>query len=434
MTSVIVIIGALDTKGAELLYLKEQIDKRDKMPILMDVSCKLHRYEMSEADVTCYQVAETAGSTMTKVSVSARRDAASVMAQGASLSVERLYRENKLHGIVGLGGSVGTEIATRAMRALPLGIPKLCISTIRNTAPYVGTKDVMMLYPVVDLAGGPNLNRVERKVLTNAAKAITGMVEREVADGEEKPLIAASMIGITTSCVQAAKLFLEARGYEVVVFHANGAGGAALEEMVRGGAIVGVLDTTTHELANELVGGVGSAGPKRLEAAAEAGIPQVLCPGGLELAMFHTLDTIPSKFRRRHFFRHSESYTLMRLTRNEITRLGTIMADKVNKAAAPIAVVLPVKGWSAYDHVDGPFCCNSSGETTSFKWYDPRTSDAFLAGLQKRLDTSRQNLEVLKVEAHINDPEFASVVAQILIEMLEGKWKNRNIESLRSSA
>jgi len=434
MTSVIAIIGTLDTKGAELLYLREQIDKRGKTPILIDVSCKPHRYEMSKADVTCYQVAEAAGSTMSKVSVSARRDAASVMAQGASLIVQKLYRDNKLHGIIGLGGSVGTEIATKAMRALPLGTPKLCISTMRNTAPYVGTKDVMMLYPVVDLAGGPNLNRVERKVLTNAANAITGMVEGEVPGGEDKPLVAASMIGITTPCVQAAKLILEARGYEVVVFHANGAGGLALEEVVRSGSVVGVLDATTHELADELVGGVGSAGPKRLEAAAEAGIPQVLCPGGLELAMFHTLDTIPSKFRRRHFFRHSESYTLTRLTRNEITRLGTIMADKVNKASAPIAVVLPIKGWSAYDHVDGPFCCNSSGETTSFKWHDPRTSDAFLAGLQKRLDTSRQNLEVLKVEAHINDPEFASVVAQILIEMLEGKWKNRNIESLRSSA
>jgi uncharacterized protein (UPF0261 family) len=434
MTSVIVIIGALDTKGAELLYLKEQIDKRGKTPILIDVSCKPHRYEMSEADVTCYQVAEAAGSTMTKVSVSARRDAASVMAQGASLIVEKLYRENRLHGIVGLGGSVGTEIATRAMRALPLGVPKLCISTIQNTAPYVGTKDVMMLYPVVDLAGGQYVNRVERKVLTNAANAITGMVEGEAPSGEDKPLVAASMIGVTTPCVQAAKLFLEARGYEVVVFHANGAGGVALEEMVRNGSIVGVLDITTHELADELVGGVGSAGPKRLEAAGEAGIPQVLCPGGLELAMFHTLDSIPSKFRRRHFFRHSESFTLMRLTRNEITKLGEIMANKVNNTTAPTAVVVPLKGWSAYDQVDGPFCCDSMGKTASFKWHDPGTSEAFLASLEKQMDISRSNLEVLKVDVHINDPEFASMVAQILLEMLDGKWKRGNIGSSRLSA
>jgi uncharacterized protein (UPF0261 family) len=427
MTHVIAIIGALDTKGAELLYLKDTIAKRDKTPILIDVSCKPHRHETSETDVTCHQVAETVGSAMTKVSISARREAASVMAQGASLIVQRLYREDKLHGIVGLGGSVGTEIATAAMRALPLGVPKLCISTIQNTAPYVGTKDVMMLYSVVDLAGGPNLNRVERKVLTNAANAITGMVEGDVPSGEEKPLIAASMIGITTPCVQAAKLFLEARGYEVVVFHANGAGGVALEEMVRSGSTVGVLDITTHELADELVGGVGSAGPKRLEAAGERGIPQVLCPGGLELAMFHRLDSIPPKFRSRHFIRHSESYTLMRLTRSEITKLGQIMVDKANKATAPTAVVVPLKGWTAYDQINGPFCCDSMGKTTSFRWHDPGTSEAFLAGLEKQMDMSKSNLEVLKLDAHINDQEFSSVVVQTLLGMLEGRWKRGNI-------
>ena len=426
MIRVIAIIGALDTKGAELVYLKEQIAKRDKTPILIDVSCKPHRHEVSETDVTCHQVAETVGSTMTKVSTSARREAASVMAQGASLIVQRLYRDDKLHGIIGLGGSVGTEIATMAMRALPLGVPKLCISTIQDTAPYVGTKDVMMLYPVVDLAGGPNLNRVEKKVLTNAANAIAGMVEGDVPSGEERPLIAASMIGITTPCVQAAKLFLEARGY-VVVFHSNGAGGAALEEMVRGGSIVGVLDITTHELADELVGGVGSAGPKRLEAAEEIGIPQVLCPGGLELAMFHTLDSIPSKFRSRHFIRHSESYTLMRLTRSEITKLGQIMADKANKATAPTAVVVPLKGWSAYDQINGPFCCDSMGKMTEFRWHDPGTSEAFLASFEKQIDMSKSNLEVLKIDANINDQEFASAVAQTILEMLKGTWKKGNI-------
>jgi len=427
MTRVIAIIGALDTKGAELVYLKEQIAKRDKTPILIDVSCKPHRCETSETDVTCHQVAETVGSTMTKVSTSARREAASVMAQGASLIVQRLYRDDKLHGIIGLGGSVGTEIATKAMRALPLGVPKLCISTIQDTAPYVGTKDVMMLYPVVDLAGGPNLNRVEKKALTNAANAIAGMVEGDVPSGEERPLIAASMIGITTPCVQTAKLILEARGYEVVVFHANGAGGAALEEMVRGGSIVGVLDITTHELADELVGGVGSAGPKRLDVAGEIGIPQVLCPGGLELAMFHTLDSIPSKFRSRHFIRHSESYTLMRLTRSEITKLGQIMAEKANKATAPTAVVVPLKGWSAYDQINGPFCCDSVGKMTEFRWHDPGTSEAFLASFEKQIDMSKSNLEVLKIDANINDQKFASVAAQTILEMLKGTWKKGNI-------
>jgi uncharacterized protein (UPF0261 family) len=427
MTHVVAIIGALDTKGAELLYLKEQIAKRDKTPILIDVSCKPHRHEVSETDLTCHRVAEAAGSTMTKVSTSARREAASVMAQGVSLIVQRLYRDDKLHGIIGLGGSVGTEIATTAMRALPLGVPKLCISTIQDTARYVGTKDVMMLYPVVDLAGGPNLNRVERKVLTNAANAIAGMVEGDAPSGEERPLIAASMIGITTPCVQAAKLILEARGYEVVVFHAIGAGGAALEEMVRSGSIVGVLDITTHELADELVGGVGNAGPKRLEAAGEIGIPQVLCPGGLELAMFHTLNSIPSKFRSRYFIRHSESYTLMRLTRNEITKLGQIMADKANKATAPTAVVIPLKGWSAYDQTNGPFCCDSTGKATGFRWHDPGTSEAFLAGLEKQIDMSKSNLEVLKIDANINDQKFVSAVAKTMLEMLKGKWKKGNI-------
>jgi len=426
MTRIIVIIGALDTKGAELLYLRDQIAKRDKSPVLIDVSCKSHRYEMSKTDITSSEVAEVAGSSVAEVSILARRDAASVMARGASLIVEKLYREGRLHGIIGLGGSVGTEIATRAMRELPLGIPKLCISTIQNTAHYVRTKDIMMLYAVVDLAGGHCINRVERKVLTNAAKAIAGMAEGEVPSDQEKPLIAASMIGITTPCVQAAKLLLEARGYEVVVFHANGAGGVALEEMVRSGSIVGVLDVTTHELADELVGGVGSAGPGRLNAAAETGVPQVLCPGGLELAMFHTLDSIPSKFRRRHFIRHSESYTLMRLTRNEIAKLGQVMADKTVKARAPTTVIVPLKGWSAYDEIDGPYCCDIAGKRTNYKWHDSGTSKAFLAGFEKRIDISRSNPEVLKLDLHINDHEFASVVAQTLLAMLEERSKREN--------
>jgi uncharacterized protein (UPF0261 family) len=285
----------------------------------------------------------------------------------------------------------------------------------------------MMLYSVVDLAGGPNLNRVERKILTNAANAIAGMTEGDFPDREERPLVAASMVGVTTPCVQASKLILEAKGYDVVVFHANGAGGAALEEMVRSGSIVGVLDITTHELADELVGGVGSAGPKRLQAAGERGVPQVLCPGGLELAMFHALDSIPSKFRSRHFIRHSESYTLMRLTRNEITKLGQIMAAKANKATAPTAVVVPMKGWSSYDHTNGPFCCDSAGKTTRFRWHDPRTSEAFLAGLEKRIDMSRKNLKVLKIDANINDKEFANAVAQIMLEMMKRTWKKENI-------
>jgi uncharacterized protein (UPF0261 family) len=433
VTRMIAIIGALDTKGAELLYLKEQIAKREKTPILIDVSCKTHRYQVSETDVTCSQVAETAGSAMTRVSTSARREAASVMAQGASLIARRLYRKGRLHGVVGVGGSVGTEIVTAAMRALPLGVPKLCISTIQDTAPYVGTKDVMMLYSVVDLAGGPNLNRIERKVLTNAANAIAGMAEVDFPSVKERPLVAASMVGVTTPCVQASKLILEAEGYDVVVFHANGAGGAALEEMVRSGSIVGVLDITTHELADELVGGVGSAGPKRLEAAGERGVPQVLCPGGLELAMFHALGSIPSKFRSRHFIRHSESYTLMRLTRSEITKLGQIMADKANKAMAPTIVVVPLKGWSTYDQVNGPFCCDGKGKTTRFTWHDPKTSEAFLAGLEKRIDMSKSNLEVLKIDANINDQEFANVIARVMVEMLKGTWKKGCIESSKSS-
>ena len=187
------------------------------------------------------------------------------------------------------------------------------------------------------------------------------------------------------------------------------------------------MDITTHELADELVGGGGSAGPKRLEAAGEIGIPQVLCPGGLELAMFHTLDSIPSKFRSRHFIRHSESYTLMRLTRNEITKLGQIMADKANKATAPTTVVIPLKGWSAYDQTNGPFCCDITGKATGFRWHDPGTSEAFLAGLEKQIDMSKSNLEVLKIDANINDQKFVSVVAKTMLEMLKGKWKKGNI-------
>jgi uncharacterized protein (UPF0261 family) len=288
------------------------------------------------------------------------------------------------------------------MRALPVGVPKMMVSTLASgdTSPYVDTKDIAMMYSVVDIAG---INSLSRQILTNAAGAIVGMINTEVPVADDKPLIAATMFGVTTPCVTKAREILEAAGYEVLVFHATGTGGRAMEDLVRGGFIVGVLDVTTTELADELVGGVLSAGPNRLEAAGNHGVPQVIAPGALDMVNFGPPDTVPEKFKNRKFYQHNPTITLMRTTVDENAALGKMMARKLSQAKGQTTVIIPKRGVSAIDAQGQPFD-------------SPEARTAWIQNLKQNVT---DNVTVIEMDNNINDDAFATRLAETLLQHLK---------------
>jgi uncharacterized protein (UPF0261 family) len=316
-----------------------------------------------------------------------------------------MHRQGQVSGVLSLGGSAGTTIGTAAMRALPVVVPKLMVSTLASgqVQHYVGTRDVMMMYSVVDVSG---LNRVSRAVLDNAAAAMAGMSSSKVqvpsSKSEDKPVVAATMFGVTTPCVEAARKVLEAAGYEVLVFHATGTGGRTMEGLIRDGLIAGVFDITTTELADELAGGVLSAGPDRLTAAALGRVPQVISVGALDMVNFGPPETVPERYKGRRFYQHNPSVTLMRTTPEEMDRLGKEVAQKASAAAGPTAVMLPLKGVSAID-ADGK----------AFWW--PEADRALFQSLRNWV---APGVEVVELDLHINDPAFAEACANKLLGMM----------------
>ena len=285
------------------------------------------------------------------------------------------------------------------MRALPFGVPKLMVSTLASgdIKPYVGTSDICMMPSVLDIAG---LNHVSRGIIGNAAAAICGMVTSEPAIVlNQKPAIAATMFGVTTPCVTAARHALEERGFEVLVFHATGTGGQAMEQLIESGAFRAVLDMTTTELADELVGGVMSVGPHRLEAAGRKGIPQVVCPGAIDMVNFGPVETVPTQFRSRNLYIHNPSVTLMRTTPEECAEIGRITATRLNRANGPVTILIPLQGVSAIDKIGGPF-------------YLPEALDAYRGALRSSLSSA---IRVIELDAHINDEGFAAAAADLLI-------------------
>jgi uncharacterized protein (UPF0261 family) len=303
-----------------------------------------------------------------------------------------------------MGGGAGTLIGSSAMRSLPVGVPKLLVSTVASgdVAPYVGISDLTMMHSVVDVSG---VNSISRKIYTNAAAAIAGMVQSDVTAGDDKPIIAATMFGNTTRAVNHARGLLEAQGYEVLVFHATGAGGRSMEALVDDGHIAGVLDMTTTEWADELCGGVLSAGPTRLEAAARAGIPQVVVPGCLDMCNFWARPTVPERYRDRTFYEWNPNITLMRTTVDENRRLGEIFAEKLNAATGPVEVLVPMRGLSEIDVEGKPF-------------HLPEANEAFVASLRAQL---RPGIEIRTFETDINDPAFATAAVETLVGMLQRK-------------
>jgi len=354
-----------------------------------------------DPDVTNDLVAEAGGSVRADLMAAGRGAAVEAMARGATRVVTDLLDRGRLDGIVALGGSGGSAIATTAMRALPVGVPKLMVSTLASgdTRPYVGAVDITMMYSVVDIAG---INSVSARIIANAAGAIAGMASTEPLAVESKPLIAASMFGVTTPCVTHARTLLEARGYDVLVFHATGTGGQSMEKLASDGRFAGMLDVTTTELADDLVGGVLSAGPARLEAAGSAGIPQVVSLGALDMVNFGPVETVPAEFRARTLYRHNPTVTLMRTTPDECAELGRRVGAKLAMAKGPTAVFVPRRGVSMIDVEGQPF-------------HDPEADEALRAGLRETIGS----VEIHELDLDINDERFAAAMANRLVEFIE---------------
>lgn len=400
MAKTIAVIGALDTKGEEFAFVKGEILRRGHQALMIDTGVMAD--PPFPPDITAEQVAAAAGTTLTFLRQQADRGTAiEAMTQGIAILVKELYEQNRLDAVLAMGGSAGTVIGTAAMRVLPVGVPKLMVSTLASgdVGPYVGAKDVVMFPSLVDVAG---VNRISAQVFARAVGAIIGMVETEVPVLATRPLIAASMFGNTTQLVDACRRRLEAEGYEVLVFHATGTGGRIMETLIGEGFFQGVLDVTTTEWADELVGGVLSAGPTRLDAAAHQHIPQVIAPGCLDMVNFWAPATIPAQFNDRRFYHWNPNVTLMRTNPAENRELGRILAEKANQSTAPVAIFWPRRGVSILDSPGNEF------------WW-PEADEALYSALKEHL---RPDIPVIEMDNNINDEAFAEAVTQQLLTFL----------------
>ncbi|MBI1899644.1 MAG: Tm-1-like ATP-binding domain-containing protein [Planctomycetia bacterium] len=398
------LLATLDTKGHEAAFVRDELARRGVKTTLVDAGC-LGRPAVA-ADVPRETLFAAAGTSLEDEQRRGDRGrAVAAAAQGAAQIVAEAYARGEVQGVLAIGGSAGTTIGASAMRALPLGVPKLMVSTLASgqVRQYVGDKDILMLNSVVDISG---INRISRLVLGNAAAAMAGMVAARPAGPatKDKPLVTATMFGVTTKCVERARQVLEQAGYEVLVFHATGSGGQAMESLIADGLIAGVLDITTTELADELVGGVLSAGPDRLTAAAKAGVPQVVSVGALDMVNFHAPETVPERFRHRLFYRHNPTVTLMRTTAEENARLGEEIGRKVSASRGPAAILLPGRGVSAIDAAGQPFD-------------DAAAREALFDGIRR----AAVKVEVVEHDLHINDPQFAEAAAKKLLALMQKK-------------
>lgn len=404
----VLLVGTLDTKGAEVAFVRDRLAAAGVPVTVLDAG--VLGEPAFAPDIPRDRVYRAAGTTWEAVKAAADRgQAIAAAAKGTAAVARELHKAGTLSGVLGLGGSAGTTIATAAMRELPLGVPKLMVSTLASgdVRPYVGTRDVMMLHSVVDISG---LNRISRLVLANAADAMAGMsrtrnAECGVRSDDGKPVVVATMFGVTTPCVEAARKILEAAGYEVLVFHATGTGGRTMESLVRDGLVAGVLDITTTELADNLAGGVMQAGPDRLTAAGLKGIPQVISVGALDMVNFGPPETTPEKYKNRLFYRHNPTVTLMRTTPEEMDAIGKEIAEKASAASGPTRVLVPLKGVSAIDAEGKPF------------WH-PDADAALFQSLRNWIYPTELLVEA---DLHINDPAFAELCAKTLLDMMGRK-------------
>lgn len=397
----IAVLGTLDSKGEEHNFVANLIREKRHTPLLIDVGTGTE--PTIRPDISRHEVAKAGGIDLE--ALMARKDRGEcvvAMSEAAPKLMAKLAAEGRIDGVISLGGGGGTALGTGAMRGLPVGFPKVMVSTLAsgNTAHYVGSKDICMIPSIVDVAG---LNRISKTIFTRAAGAICGMVESDVEeDSTERPLIAASMFGNTTECVDASRKILEEAGYEVLVFHATGTGGKTMETLIADGLVKGVLDITTTEWADELCGGTLTAGPTRLDAAGRAGVPAIVTPGCLDMVNFGARESVPEKYEGRNFYIHNPQVTLMRTTPEECVQLGKILAEKINGYTGPVSVLLPTKSISII-----------SAQGQSF--YDPKADQALFDAIKSNLS---KTIELIEVEAEINAPEFSKACAETLLKNL----------------
>lgn len=401
----IAIAGTFDTKGDEYKYVKELVEKLGLNTLMIHTGVFEPKFK---PDISNKEVAAAAGHDIDQIIKKKDRALATEkLSEGMKKIVPELYKDGKFDGILSFGGSGGTSMVTPAMRSLPIGVPKVMVSTMAsgNVSQYVGTSDIVMMPSIVDVAG---LNKISKTIFKNAVLAICGMVKMQSdleEDIEDKhPLVAATMFGVTTKCVTYAKNYLENRGYEVLVFHATGTGGRTMEALINAGFFKGVLDLTTTEWCDQIVGGVLAAGSERCEAAPKNKVPQVVSVGALDMVNFGPYDTVPEKFKNRNLYKHNPTVTLMRTTKDENIQIGQTIADKLNMATNKTSLFIPLKGVSAIDAEGQPF-------------YGPEEDNILFETLKDKVN--RDKIEVIEMNNNINDKEFAEAAAQKLIDYME---------------
>jgi len=402
----VVLIGTLDTKGPEIAYLRDRIAASGLSTCVLDSGILGEPVEVIP-DISRADVARAAGQDLEAVRRSGSRGAAvEHTMRGVAAVCRRLYAEGRCDGVISLGGAEGAVLAQAGMQVLPVGVPKLIVTPLasgrRQFGPFVGTRDVMVMHSVVDILG---LNSISRTVFDAAAGAIVGAVRARAASQAPHPgapgqVVALTMLGNTTQAVEAIKPQLEERGYEPIIFHANGVGGAAMEEMIREGRFGAVIDYTTNELTDHLVGGFHDAGARRLEAAGEVGLPQVVVPGCVDFFVQGPKSSIPEAWRARPAYYHNPSFTLIRASRVEMLEVGRRLADKLNVAKGPVSLAMPTEGLSIPNHPGGEF-------------WDPDCDAAFRKTLRQML---RPGVRCIEVEAHVNSREMANAVARLFFE------------------
>jgi uncharacterized protein (UPF0261 family) len=402
MTKTVVLAGAFDTKGADYAYVQSLLHAAGLQTLTVDFG--VMGTPAFNPDVDRQRVAAEGGGDLHYLAAGDRKDEAmQVMARGLAAVVRRLYDEGQLDGILAMGGSGGTSLATTAMRALPVGLPKVMVSTMGggDVTAYSGAKDIVFFPSIVDVAG---LNRISRTIYANAAGAIAGMVQMEQpAVQNERPLVTASMFGNSTTCVEAARAIVEEEGYEVLIFHATGAGGRTMESLIADGYVTASMDITTTELADTVCGGIFSAGPERCLAASRAGIPAVLVPGCIDMANFGHIETVPERYRGRNLYQWNPNVTLLRTNAEENRQIGEMLAAAANAATAPVAILLPLRGVSMLDSPGGRF-------------WDPDADQACYQAIKRTL---RPNIPLYELDHNINDPEFSAAVAHTLLALLD---------------
>jgi uncharacterized protein (UPF0261 family) len=404
----IAVMATLDTKGIEARYLAEQIRVLGHRPLIIDVG--VVDVAHAQADITREEVAQAGGLRLAELLENPTRErAAPIMAAGATQIVARLASEGKIQGIVAMGGTQGTTLCSKVMRALPYGFPKVMVSTIAsgNVAPWVGIKDITMMFSVTDILG---LNPVMRKILANAAGAVCGMasVEVEIKQGE-KLLVAVTTVGITTQGAMSAVKILEKAGYETIVFHAIGPGGRAMEQLMREGIIGAVLDYSTIEVSNEMYHALLAGGPERLTTAGQLGLPQVVCPGAIEVLVFNEPETVPLPYRNRTLLRHSPQITDVRLNKAEMAEVGKEVAKRLQHTRGKAFFLVPTAGYDSYSVKGQGF-------------HDPEADAAFVLELKAHLP---KNIQLIERDTHIEDPNFAGEAAELLISLIQEQQKDR---------